>query len=61
MRCGDITRQLKQPISSWALLIDLEGLSMRHLWRPGIQALKQLIAIAEANYPETLGWLAGFR
>ena len=41
--------------STWTLLVDLEGLSMRHLWRPGIQALLRIIEIAEAHYPETLG------
>ena len=26
-----------KPISTWCLLVDLEGLNMRHLWRPGIK------------------------
>lgn len=37
------------------LLLDLEGLNMRHLWRPGMKALLHIIEICEANYPETLG------
>lgn len=41
--------------STWTLLVDLEGLSMRHLWRPGIQALLRIIEVAEAHYPETMG------
>lgn len=28
------------PVSQWCLLIDLEGLNMRHLWRPGIKVHK---------------------
>ncbi|XP_014244140.1 SEC14-like protein 1 [Cimex lectularius] len=44
-----------KPISTWCLLVDLEGLNMRHLWRPGIKALLHIIEIVEANYPETLG------
>ncbi|XP_043504385.1 protein real-time [Polistes fuscatus] len=43
------------PVSQWSLLIDLEGLNMRHLWRPGIKALLRIIEIVEANYPETMG------
>uniref|UniRef100_A0A0A9YEI5 SEC14-like protein 1 n=3 Tax=Lygus hesperus TaxID=30085 RepID=A0A0A9YEI5_LYGHE len=43
------------PVSTWCLLVDLEGLNMRHLWRPGIRALLHIIEIVEANYPETLG------
>lgn len=37
--------------------MDLEGLNMRHLWRPGIKALLRIIEVVEANYPETLGRL----
>lgn len=36
-------------------MVDVDGLSMRHLWRPGIQALLRIIEIAEAHYPETMG------
>ncbi|KAL0272928.1 UNVERIFIED_CONTAM: hypothetical protein PYX00_005734 [Menopon gallinae] len=51
----DATRRLGRPISTWTLLVDLEGLNMRHLWRPGIRALLRIIEIVEANYPETMG------
>ena len=43
--------------SSWTCLVDLEGLSLRHLWRPGIKALLRMIEVVEDNYPETLGRL----
>lgn len=43
------------PVWTWSLLIDLEGLSMRHLWRPGIKALLRIIETVEKNYPETMG------
>ncbi|GAB1868948.1 Protein real-time [Camponotus japonicus] len=45
----------EHPVLQWTLLIDLEGLNMRHLWRPGIKALLRIIEIVEANYPETMG------
>jgi hypothetical protein len=51
----EATKSLGQPISAWTMLVDLEGLSMRHLWRPGVQALLRIIEIVEANYPETMG------
>lgn len=38
-------------------IVDLEGLSMRHVWRPGIRALLRIIEVVEANYPETMGRL----
>ncbi|CAJ0564051.1 unnamed protein product, partial [Mesorhabditis spiculigera] len=54
-KCAEATKNLGAPISTWSLLVDLEGLSMRHLWRPGVQCLLRLIEIVEAHYPETLG------
>nr|XP_045585059.1 SEC14-like protein 1 isoform X3 [Procambarus clarkii] len=42
------------PVTTWTLLVDLEGLNMRHLWRPGIRTLLKIIEIVEANYPETM-------
>jgi hypothetical protein len=51
----EATVQLGHPITTWTLLLDLEGLNMRHLWRPGIRALLRVIEIVEANYPETMG------
>lgn len=43
--------------SSWTCLVDLEGLNMRHLWRPGVKALLRMIEVVQDNYPETLGRL----
>ncbi|GCB60813.1 SEC14-like protein 1 [Scyliorhinus torazame] len=56
-RCEENTNVFGRPISSWTCLVDLEGLNMRHLWRPGVKALLRIIEIVEANYPETLGRL----
>lgn len=60
--CEEGLRQMEEatqtegrPVSTWTLLVDLEGLNMRHLWRPGIRALLRIIEIVEANYPETMG------
>jgi hypothetical protein len=51
----EASHRLNKPVSTWCLLLDLEGLNMRHLWRPGMKALLHIIEICEANYPETLG------
>ncbi|XP_072882113.1 SEC14-like protein 1 isoform X2 [Hemitrygon akajei] len=56
-RCEENTNVFGRPISSWTCLVDLEGLNMRHLWRPGVKALLRIIEVVEANYPETLGRL----
>ena len=56
----EASHKLNRPISTWSLLLDLEGLNMRHLWRPGMKALLHIIEICEANYPETLGRYGGY-
>ncbi|XP_052266424.1 SEC14-like protein 5 isoform X3 [Dreissena polymorpha] len=62
-RASEATKQRGHPVSpdgpvgACTCIVDLEGLSMRHLWRPGIRALLRIIEIVEANYPETMGRL----
>uniref|UniRef100_A0A8C4WH38 SEC14 like lipid binding 5 n=1 Tax=Gopherus evgoodei TaxID=1825980 RepID=A0A8C4WH38_9SAUR len=56
-RCEENTNLFGHPITSWTCLVDLEGLNMRHLWRPGVKALLRIIEVVEDNYPETLGRL----
>ena len=48
------TQELQRPITTWSMLVDLEGLNMRHLWRPGIKSLLTIIELVENNYPETM-------
>ncbi|XP_056106667.1 SEC14-like protein 1 [Rhinichthys klamathensis goyatoka] len=55
--CQEKTKIFGKPISCWTCLVDLEGLNMRHLWRPAIKALLRMIEVVGANYPETLGRL----
>ncbi|XP_050318700.1 protein real-time [Bactrocera neohumeralis] len=54
-RIKESAEKLGQPVLSWCMLVDLEGLSMRHLWRPGVKALLNIIETVERNYPETMG------
>uniref|UniRef100_A0A3B1IUD5 SEC14-like protein 1 n=1 Tax=Astyanax mexicanus TaxID=7994 RepID=A0A3B1IUD5_ASTMX len=56
-RCEENTKLFGRPISCWSCVVDLEGLNMRHLWRPGVKALLRIIEVVEVNYPETLGRL----
>lgn len=49
------TNREEKPIWTWCLIVDLDGLSMRHLWRPGVKALLRIIETVEQNYPETMG------
>ncbi|XP_074647763.1 SEC14-like protein 5 [Tubulanus polymorphus] len=56
-RAEKATRIRGHAVSACTCIVDLEGLSMRHLWRPGIKALLRIIETVEANYPETMGRL----
>ncbi|XP_055589565.1 protein real-time isoform X2 [Uranotaenia lowii] len=51
----EATKLFEKPIWNWCLLVDLDGLSIRHLWRPGVKALLRIIETVEKNYPETMG------
>ncbi|KAJ8722336.1 hypothetical protein PYW08_004738 [Mythimna loreyi] len=51
----EATNSSEHAVQAWCLLVDLDGLNMRHLWRPGVRALLRIIQIVEANYPETMG------
>ncbi|XP_055637386.1 protein real-time isoform X2 [Toxorhynchites rutilus septentrionalis] len=53
----EATKLFEKPVWNWCLLVDLDGLSMRHLWRPGVKALLRIIETVEQNYPETMGRL----
>lgn len=43
----EATASQGQPITNWTLLVDLEGLNMRHLWRPGIRTLLKIIEVRD--------------
>nr|XP_057906003.1 SEC14-like protein 1 isoform X2 [Doryrhamphus excisus] len=60
-RCEENTTVFGRPISCWTCLVDLEGLNMRHLWRPGLKFLLRIIDMVEANYPDTLARLLMLR
>ncbi|CDW51999.1 PRELI and CRAL TRIO domain containing protein [Trichuris trichiura] len=54
-RTEEATKIFGKPISAWTLLVDLDGMSIRHLWRPAIRTLLDIIEIVQENYPETMG------
>ena len=54
-KCAEATDIYNKPVTDWTLLVDLDELNMRHLWRPGIRALLRIIETVEVNYPETKG------
>ena len=41
-------------VTTCVCVVDLEGLSMRHLWRPGVKFFLDLLDIVTLHYPESL-------
>jgi len=46
----EATRMKGKPVSTWSLLVDLEGLNMRHLWRPGVKVCVTRSMLHGADY-----------
>ncbi|XP_075389937.1 SEC14-like protein 6 [Tenrec ecaudatus] len=59
--CELQTEKLGKKIETAVMVFDLEGLSLKHLWKPAVEVYQQFFAIVEANYPETLKVLIGVR
>ncbi|KAM5238119.1 SEC14-like protein 4 [Ctenodactylus gundi] len=46
--------RLGKKIEKMVMVFDVEGLSLKHLWKPAVEVYQQFFAILEANYPETV-------
>lgn len=52
--CELQSQKLGRKIERMMMVFDMEGLSLRHLWKPAVEVYQQFFAILEANYPETV-------
>ncbi|XP_009215364.1 SEC14-like protein 4 isoform X3 [Papio anubis] len=52
--CELQTQKLGRKIEMALMVFDMEGLSLKHLWKPAVEVYQQFFGILEANYPETL-------
>ncbi|XP_029423210.1 SEC14-like protein 4 isoform X2 [Nannospalax galili] len=52
--CELQSQKLGRKIERMLMVFDMEGLSLRHLWKPAVEVYQQFFAILEANYPETV-------
>ncbi|XP_063051726.1 SEC14-like lipid binding 8 isoform X2 [Engraulis encrasicolus] len=52
--CDLQTERLGKSIESITMIYDLEGLGMRHLWKPAIDTYTEVLTMFEDNYPEGL-------
>ncbi|KAM8817106.1 SEC14-like protein 4 [Rhynchonycteris naso] len=52
--CERQTQKLGRKIETMNMVADMEGLSLKHLWKPAVEVYQQFFVILDANYPETL-------
>ncbi|XP_048199247.1 SEC14-like protein 4 [Perognathus longimembris pacificus] len=53
-QCDLQSQKLGRKIETFVMVFDMEGLSLRHLWKPAVEVYQQFFAIIEANYPESV-------
>ncbi|XP_061241345.1 putative SEC14-like protein 6 isoform X1 [Bos javanicus] len=52
--CEQQSQKLGKKVEKISTVFDFEGLSLRHLWKPGVELVQEFFSALEANYPEIL-------
>ncbi|XP_052545708.1 SEC14-like protein 2 isoform X2 [Tympanuchus pallidicinctus] len=52
--CEKQSQKLGKKIEMVMMVYDCEGLGLKHLWKPAVEAYGELLAMFEENYPESL-------
>ncbi|XP_027980493.1 SEC14-like protein 4 [Eumetopias jubatus] len=52
--CELQSQKLGRKIETVLMVFDMEGLSLKHPWKPAVEVYQPFFAILEANYPEML-------
>ncbi|KPP74365.1 SEC14-like protein 2-like, partial [Scleropages formosus] len=52
--CDQQSEKLGKVVESITMIYDLEGLGLKHLWKPAIEAYGEVLTMFEDNYPEGL-------
>ncbi|KAF4011584.1 hypothetical protein G4228_003620 [Cervus hanglu yarkandensis] len=52
--CEQQSQELGKKVEKISTVFDFEGLSLRHLWKPGVELIQEFLSALEANYPEIL-------
>ncbi|XP_034565748.1 SEC14-like protein 2 isoform X2 [Notolabrus celidotus] len=52
--CRTQSEKLEKNIESITLIYDCEGLGLKHIWKPAIEAYGEILTMFEENYPEGL-------
>ncbi|KAM9621921.1 LOW QUALITY PROTEIN: SEC14-like protein 4 [Trichechus inunguis] len=60
-QCELQSEKFGRKIETAVMVFDMEGLGLKHSWKPAVEVYQQFFAILEANYPETLKNLIAVR
>ncbi|XP_069921918.1 putative SEC14-like protein 6 isoform X1 [Oryctolagus cuniculus] len=52
--CEEQSRKLGKKVERVTTVFDMEGLGLKHLWKPGVEFAQEFLSTLEANYPELL-------
>ncbi|KAF1443971.1 SEC14-like protein 2, partial [Pygoscelis papua] len=52
--CEQQSQKLGKKIEMVLMVYDCEGLGLKHLWKPAVDAYGELLSMFEENYPESL-------
>ncbi|KAK1146123.1 SEC14-like protein 2 isoform X1 [Acipenser oxyrinchus oxyrinchus] len=52
--CKRQSEQLGRHVESITMIYDCEGLGLKHLWKPAVEAYGEVLTMFEENYPEGL-------
>ncbi|XP_046497235.1 SEC14-like protein 2 isoform X7 [Equus quagga] len=52
--CARQTEKVGKKVETITLIYDCEGLGLKHLWKPAVEAYGEFLCMFEENYPETL-------
>uniref|UniRef100_A0A3P8ZA78 SEC14-like lipid binding 7 n=1 Tax=Esox lucius TaxID=8010 RepID=A0A3P8ZA78_ESOLU len=54
IECQKQTEKLGKSVEMVTLIYDCEGLGLKHLWKPALEAYGEILTMFEENYPEGL-------
>ncbi|ELW66538.1 Putative SEC14-like protein 6 [Tupaia chinensis] len=52
--CERQSQKLGKRVEKITAIFDFEGLGLKHLWKPGMEFVREFLSALEANYPEIL-------
>ncbi|XP_077996036.1 SEC14-like protein 2 [Glandiceps talaboti] len=51
--CPEMSKKYGHRVEGMVMIMDLEGLGTKHLWKPGVDLFNKFVTLFQDNYPET--------